>query len=130
MLPEQLSGMVVVAQPGRMLSSLRVLCKSLFPNVSIEQFEEISSVMQRLAGSQPLLVLIDADLPGEAGWQLGDAIRQSAAQHPVVILAHTAQHSERARAAGLDALPLEGLTAAKLSEVVDVFRRVEQKKSI
>jgi DNA-binding NarL/FixJ family response regulator len=121
MLPGQLSGMIVVAQPGRMLASLRVLCKSLFPNVSIEQFEETSNVMQRLAGSQALLVLIDADLPGEAGWRLGDAIRQSAAQHHAVILAHTAQHNERACAAGLDALALEGLTAAKLGEVMDVF---------
>ena len=113
--------MIVVAQPGRMLASFRVLFKSLFPSIPVEQLEDAAVVMQRLTVEQPLLVLLDADLPADAGWRLGDAIRRCCPQHHAVILAHTYQQNDRARAAGIDALLLEGMTAETLAGAMDGF---------
>jgi DNA-binding NarL/FixJ family response regulator len=120
-MPGQLSGMIIVAQPGRMLASFRVLVKSLFPTLSIEQTEDVSAVIPRLAGAQPQLVLIDADLPGDACWRLGEAIRKDHPRHHALILMHSARQCDRAGATGLDALLLEGMTAARLSAAMGVF---------
>ena len=116
-MPEPISAVILVAQVGRMPSSFRVLFKSVYPHLPIEQVDEISSLMTRMAAGAARLVLIDADLPDGAAWRLGETL-QLALPHSAVILAHTVQQGEQARAAGLAALLLEGMTGANLTQAM------------
>jgi hypothetical protein len=118
---EKLSGIVLVAQPGRMLTSLRVMLKSYFPKIELVQIDDLDTLMWLPVIDRPLLVLIDADLPEDEGWRIGDEILQNCPQHHAVILIHTQQQKQRAYAAGLDSLPLEGMSAANLSDVLRIF---------
>ena len=115
-MPGTLSGILILALPGRMLISLRVLLKSLFPLVPVEQVEEAPLAVQRMGMGRKLLVLVDADLPGEEGWRVGAEIQHNWPGQHAVMLVHDGHQCERARTAGLDALPLEGMTAATLAD--------------
>ncbi len=104
-----------------MVASLRVLLRSYFPTLPIKQIEYEEDLAPRLATSAPLLVLIDANLPEQAAWRIGAEIRDGFPRHHPVILTHIACQVEQSREAGLDALPLEGLTANSLLDVLRVF---------
>jgi DNA-binding NarL/FixJ family response regulator len=115
----RISGVILIAPYGRMLASLRVLLKSLFPLIQIERTEDFPTAMQLLAVKPPWLVLIDADLPGGEGWRIGNEVKQKFPGHHLLILAHHACQKEQACIAGLNALLLEGLTAADLADAID-----------
>jgi DNA-binding NarL/FixJ family response regulator len=114
-------GIIIVAQPGRMLTGFRVLLRSSFPTQSIETSEDFSSVRTRLAEDLPLLVLIDASLPADA-WRVGAEAQRQFPRHHFVILAHDHHQYDRACAAGQQALLLEGMTADLLLDAFRVFR--------
>jgi DNA-binding NarL/FixJ family response regulator len=116
-----LSGIVIVAQPGRLLTSLRVLLRSDFPDIPIEQIEDPHTLDQALQCCPRLLVLIDANLPAEEAWRIGGEIRDRHPRHHVVILTHTLRQCDQSSAAGLDALPLEGMTANFLGNAIQDF---------
>jgi hypothetical protein len=120
-MPDLLSGILIAAPPGRMLSSLRVLLRSCFPQLPIEQLGDEPSALILPTFGQPRLVLIDADLPGEEGWRLGVEVRDCWPRHHALILAHDLRQTERAHATGLDVLPLDWLTADQLLAVVQHF---------
>jgi DNA-binding NarL/FixJ family response regulator len=117
----KMSGIVLVAQPGRMRASLWVLLKSLYPRILIEQTENAATALVRLAVDQPWLVLVDADLPDDEGWRLGTELRLSVPGHQPLMLVHTVSQNDRARQAGLDAIFLEGMTSESLSKGVGVY---------
>jgi DNA-binding NarL/FixJ family response regulator len=121
----RLSGVLLIAQPGRMRASLRVLLRSLYPLIQIDQTDDVSSVKMLLAADRPLLVLIDADLPDDEGWRIGDEIKQMGSQHTSILLAHHSSQADRARMAGVDVIFLEGMTATSLSDAIGVFGKVE-----
>jgi hypothetical protein len=116
-----LSGIVIFAQPGRLLTSLRVLLRSDFPDIPIEQIEEPHNLAQALQCSPRLLVLIDANLPEDEAWRTGGEIRDCYPHHRVVILTHTLRQGEQSSTAGLDVLPLEGMTANFLGNAIQNF---------
>jgi DNA-binding NarL/FixJ family response regulator len=120
-MPEKISGVILIVQPGRTRASLQVLLKSIFPNLPIEQTEHIARLMRLLAVASPLLLLIDADLPDDEGWRIGADIQQKCSQHQCVLLAHHAFQMDQACMAGLEALLLEGMTAASLAEALRVY---------
>jgi DNA-binding NarL/FixJ family response regulator len=117
----RITGVLLIAQPGRMRASLRVLLRSLYPFIQIDQTDDVSTVIILLAAERPLLVLIDADLPNNEGWRIGEEIRQRWPQHLSMLLAHHTYQTDRARIAGLDAIFVEGMTAASLSDAIGVF---------
>jgi DNA-binding NarL/FixJ family response regulator len=116
-----LSGILIVALPGRLLTSLRVLLRSDFPGIPIEQIEDAQNLSQALQCSPRLLVLIDANLPADEAWRTGGEIRDSYPRHRVVILTHNLRQGERSSAAGLDVIPLEGMTANFLGNAFQEF---------
>jgi DNA-binding NarL/FixJ family response regulator len=104
-----------------MRASLTVLLKSLFPFIQIERTDDVSIVIRLLAARQPWLVLIDADLPDDRGWSIGKEIQRKYPGYRPVVLAHSTRQVDRSYEAGLDALLLEGMTAASLAEAIAVF---------
>lgn len=115
-MPGTLSGILIFAQPGRIFISLRVLLKSLYPLIQIVQVQDVLVGMQLLSAGLQMLVLIDANLPEDEGWRIGAEIRQNYPRRHTVMLAHDSHQFDRARGAGLEAIPLEGMTAASLAD--------------
>ena len=116
---ESIFGVILFTCPGRMPSSLRVLLKSLFPQVQIEQTETISALMALLAAEQPWLVLVDAALPEEQAWLAVEKIKHPFERHRCVILAHSSIQQKQAQSAGAQAVLLDGFTADDLRTAMD-----------
>jgi len=114
-MPTNITAILIVAPPGRVRDSLRVLLKSTRPLIHIDWAEEID----QLADAPPTLVLLDAALPDDQTWSALDHIRQHYPQHRCLILAHSTEHQKRAQAAGARVVLLEGLTAASLFAAVE-----------
>ncbi|NMB89018.1 MAG: response regulator transcription factor [Chloroflexi bacterium] len=117
----RLCGVILVARPGRMYASLRVMLKSLFPQAQIRQTEDLLSVRLFLTAGRPLLVLVDAGLPRDEGWHIAAEVKQNYPLHHAILLAHHPQQVERACQAGWDVLLLEGMTAVGLSAAIGRF---------
>jgi len=56
---------------------------------------------------------------------MGNALRHSPQSTCCLILAHQSDQMERARSLGLQAILLEGMTAASLAQAIDAGGRVE-----
>jgi DNA-binding NarL/FixJ family response regulator len=117
---ERIFGVILFARPGRMPAGLRVLLKSLFPLVQIEQTEALSTVRGLLAVEQPCLVLVDAALPEEQAWLLVEEIKHGFTRHHCVILAHSSIQQQQAQSAGAQAVLLDGFTADDLLTAVNL----------
>lgn len=117
-MPEKLSGIIVIAQPGRTLAGLQVLLGALFPAVPIEQTTEIAALRLRVESGAAFIALIDAGLPAEQAWTAAVSLRAQAPGCRVALLVHDQRQAQRAAAAGLEALLLPGLTAASLAEAL------------
>lgn len=113
---------MIAAQPGRMLASLRVLLASLYLRIQIDQTESISALKQSLVRRQPSLVLVDADLLDQEGWQLGNEVEWGELQqHHLIVLAHSVNQVDQAHEADLETLLLQGMTAVELSDALGVY---------
>jgi DNA-binding NarL/FixJ family response regulator len=120
-MPEKVCGIILFAQPGRIFTSLRVLLKSLFPLIQIKQTEDRHTLMHLLAGDQPWLILIDADLPENEGWCITDRLKPDYPRHHYMLMTHQMRQDNQAQLAGLDSLLLEGMTAADLYKGIGNF---------
>ncbi|MCE1252204.1 MAG: hypothetical protein LWX83_01510 [Anaerolineae bacterium] len=118
------SGVILFAQTGRLSAGLKVLLKSLFPLVQIEQIETVDGLYEILAGDISWLVLIDADFPSELAWIAAERIQQNHNAHYPILLVHQSRQVERAHAAGLQSILLDGMTAASLSETISPYLHV------
>lgn len=118
---ERIFGVILFACPGRMPASLRVLLKSLFPLMQIKQTETLSVVKGLLAVEQSWLVLIDADLLENEGWNFLNGIMQEYPRHRFLFLAHHARQKDQVLLAGLPTLLLEGMTGESLAEAIGPF---------
>ncbi|MBX9724328.1 MAG: response regulator [Candidatus Obscuribacterales bacterium] len=78
------------------------------------------------------LVFMDLDMPGMDGYQAAIAIRQhdvETAQHTPIIAVTSYEHEEERQkcvSSGMDAYIFKGVSAKKLSEIVQRYRRVKR----
>jgi DNA-binding response OmpR family regulator len=119
----EFSGILLVASQGRLLSSLRVLLKSRYPLVDIEQTEDRALIQRILSVGRPRLMMIDAALLSQSGWSWIKEIREGYLEQPMLILTHQPSDVDRARSDGCAALALEGLTCSTLERAIDGYLR-------
>lgn len=117
------SGILLVASQGRLLSSLRVLLKSRYPLVDIEQTEDRACIQRMLSASHPRLMMIDAALLSRIGWSWVKEIKDGNLEQPMLILTHQPSDVDMARSDGCATLALEGLTCSMLEHAIDGYLR-------
>lgn len=117
------SGILLVASQGRLLSSLRVLLKSRYPQVDIEQTEDRACIQQMLSLGHPRLMMIDAALLHRTGWSWIKDIREGHLDQPMLILTHQPGDVDQARKDGCATLALEGMTCSTLVSAIDDYLR-------
>jgi hypothetical protein len=120
-MPEKIVGVILFAHAGRLPASLRVLLRSLFPGVHIEQSDCTSALLEKLTARQPCLVLMDADLLLINDFPFWSSIFQKYPRHTYFLLTHHSQQNEQLQTAGLPTLSWDGMTAASLAENVRSF---------
>ncbi len=98
----------------------------------VEQATNGLEAVEKVQAEDYGLVFMDLDMPGMDGYQAAIAIRQhdlETAQHTPIIAVTSYEHeAERQQcvSAGMDAYIFKGVSAKKLSEVVQRFRRVRR----
>jgi DNA-binding NarL/FixJ family response regulator len=115
---EDINGVILFAYPGRMPDSLRVLLRSLFPRVQIEQTDSFSALIDLLTAEQPWLVLVDAALPADQAWLAVEEIKICFTRHRCVVLAHSSNQFIQAQNAGAQSVMLDGFNADDLMQAV------------
>jgi hypothetical protein len=112
---------ILFAHPGRLPTGLRVLLRSIFPNVQIEQTESFLTLLALLAMDQPWLVLIDVDLLANEDWDFWESIKKKYSWHQYLFLAHYTYQYDRILLVGLPALLWEGMTVSSLTTAIAPF---------
>lgn len=115
------SGILLYASQGRLLSSLRVLLKSRYPQMEIEQSEDQGVIAQILSQGHPRLLILDSSLLAITGWGWVNEIKQAHHDQSVLILTHRPEENHLAQKDGCPTLALEGLTCSTLAGAVDGF---------
>jgi hypothetical protein len=112
------SGILLIAPQGRLFSSLRVLLRSQYPLIDIEQTEDRKAVSGILAAGHPRLLMIDSSLLhcDDRSWV--EEIRLANQDRAMVVLTH---QPEDAPMDGCTNLPLEGLTSTALAGAIDIY---------
>jgi DNA-binding NarL/FixJ family response regulator len=108
-----ISQILIVSGVGRLRDSLRVLLKSCFPQIVIDEAETSTAALQLLADSPRALVLLDAALPGEQ-------FRQALEWFDLcLVLAHSFAQQKQAQNVGANVVLLDRFTAASLCAAVE-----------
>jgi DNA-binding NarL/FixJ family response regulator len=68
---------------------------------------------------QPLVVLLDTNLPGEQGWGVLEQIKVQRPHTRCLVLADSVRQRQTAWAAGADGVLLKGFSTAELFAAID-----------
>ncbi len=110
---KSISSFLIVSEARRLCDSLRVLLKSCYPDLPIDEARTGAAALRRVAEDPHTLVLLDADLSGGQVWQvLGDMGGNC------LVLAHSLEQQKRAGETGAKAILLDGFTAEGLYSAV------------
>jgi DNA-binding NarL/FixJ family response regulator len=116
-----ISRFLIVTNAGRLRDSLRVLLKSCFPQILIEEVETGTAALQLLMGTaQPFLILLDAALPEGQSWQLLEQMGSGHSLSRCLVLSHSLEQQKQAQGAGAEGILLDGFTAESLLAAVTV----------
>jgi DNA-binding NarL/FixJ family response regulator len=109
---------LVIGPPGRWRSSLCVLLQSA-PEISdVHQADDLTAVVQWLAKTQPVIVLLDCGLPGEEVWTTLQQIKRAWSQARCLILTHDSTQTQRAAKSGADAVLQVGFSGETLYSTI------------
>jgi len=112
---------LIVAPPSRLRDGLQAMVRAV-PQVAYTVQADDGQAALRILAEHPLaLVLLDADLPGEAAWTV---LRQIKAQWPqtrCIVLVNNGQQSQIANTHGADAVLVKGFTGTTLTETLAKF---------
>jgi DNA-binding NarL/FixJ family response regulator len=114
----EFSSVVIVAPPGRLRDSLRVLLRG---NTGIRvsgEADDGASALRLIAANPPTLAVLDANLNGDGAWWTLRQIKSGWPQVRCILLAHDAEQQQRARAASADGVFLAARTAEALALVI------------
>jgi DNA-binding NarL/FixJ family response regulator len=117
---------LIIAPPGRLRDGLRVLLRASAQVAHTAQVDDLASGMQWIAQVQPDLVLLDADLLDEQGWQAIRQIRQGWPQCRCVALTHTTRQEQLARASEAAAILSDGFSSKALFDIIAQQKGLEK----
>ncbi len=118
---------LIVAKPGPLRDSLRVLLTAIPLMGTVQQADDGSTALLVGARRSPALVLLDEDLPEGKLVRTLEQIRAAWPQARCIVLADDEQEHLPALAAGADAVLLKGLLASKLfATITELLCEMEQ----
>jgi len=109
---------LIVARPGPLRDSLQVLLKATMRLDAVEAVDSSPAVLQTLAHPQPVVILIDFDLPDQEGPRLLARLKSDWPGSRYLVLTSHSRQTQPARAAGADAVLRKGTSAARLFETI------------
>jgi DNA-binding NarL/FixJ family response regulator len=114
---EESMSALIVAQPGLLQDSLRMLMM-LVPEVgAISVLEDTTTARARVVEQDPGLVVLDAAMPGDA-LSLVESIRSRRGATRCVVLVDDVQEQQSFQAAGAALVVLKGHPAARLRQEI------------
>ena len=111
--------LVIIAPPGRQRDGLRVLLQAYDKIALVGEADDLASGAQVIAERAPALAVLQGGEGGEAFWA---ELRQLKAQCPNVrftVVVPDYHQAELARAAGADAVLMEGFTSEIMFATID-----------
>lgn len=117
-MPERRS-VLVVAQPSPLRDSLTTLLLTLPLISTVRHAGDAATALQLIDTLQPVVVVLDASLPGGDAWTLLRRIKGHRLTTTCLVLTDTTRVRRRAKAAGAHEVLLKGFPAAKLSVVLE-----------
>jgi DNA-binding NarL/FixJ family response regulator len=113
------TAVLIVSRMGPLSDGLQALV-SVIPRVgTVGRVEQISSVPELLAEQRVALLLIDSSLMDDDGWPCLQRIRTEWPALNSIVLADDARTQRQAVAAGVSAVFLKGVPAARLSATIE-----------
>jgi DNA-binding NarL/FixJ family response regulator len=110
---------LIAGKPSRMRDSLHVLLKTM-PGIEIVgHADDDSATLRMVAEHQPVLVLLDTNLPGEGFSTVLAGIQENGLPSRCLVLADSLRQHWEAQSAGADASLVKGFSAVKLFEIVE-----------
>ena len=120
-MPDQPSGLLLIARPGRLRASLPVFLKSLFPNIFIVLEDEKLVISEIFSNDFKWFVLVDADLTDNQGWQIAEEINRLYPEYSMLLLINHSSQMNQANKIGINALLMDGMSAKELTEFFTAF---------
>jgi DNA-binding NarL/FixJ family response regulator len=110
---------LLAVRPGPLRDALRVLMSTIPRIGTVQEARDTLSMLDMVVKHHPVLVLLEAGLPGGGGGSAIERIKAIWPQAQCLVLADTCQEKRAARAANADAVLLKGLPPAKLVETIE-----------
>ena len=109
---------LIAARPGRMRDSLQILLETM-PGVVTDRADDGAAALNMVLEQQPLVVLLDTNLPGQQGWGVLEQIKAQQPQTHCLVLADSVRQWQTAWAAGADGVLLKGFSTAELFATIE-----------
>jgi hypothetical protein len=123
------AGILLITSSGRLQSSLKIIFRSLYPSIPIEQTGDFTSARVCMADHNPYLVIVDADLLEDFGWKYWYAMMQEFPMHEYFFLIHNIRQSDLARWMGAPSLVVDGMTGVNLANSLAPFFEISYSES-
>ncbi|CAG0993293.1 hypothetical protein PLCT2_02596 [Planctomycetaceae bacterium] len=111
---------LIIAPPGRLRESLRVLVRAVNWIAQIELADDGPAGLRLIADYSPALVLLDTLLPEEQVWETLRQIKLKRATVRCVVLAQTRAQEQQAQVAGADGVLLNGFSSEAFFDLMEV----------
>ena len=112
-------GLAAAAQPGPLRHVLYTLLLAMPQVKSVAQTDDATSTLQAITEHHPVLVLLDASLPGNGTITVVKKIKADGFLSRCLVLADNKEQQQTLLAAGADGALLKGFPAAKLLEIIE-----------
>jgi len=112
---------LVVAKPGRLRDSLRVLLNSLPGIATVEAMEDARAAMHAMTDCAPDMVILDTSISNDGGQSLLHEIKNAWPMTCAIAVAQDLEQQSQAVGAGADAALLRGFPTRQLFETIDAL---------
>ena len=109
---------LIIAPPGRLRDSLRVLLRASERVTRIAMADDGRSGLRQIAALNPGLVVIDADLPEDEAWHIAPIMGRSTSECGCLIITHNPQQAHRAHQIGVAAILADDFSTAAFLQAV------------
>jgi two-component system NarL family response regulator/two-component system response regulator DevR len=110
---------LIAAKPGPLRHVLYTLLLAMPQLESVRQTDDATSTLQAITEHHPVLVLLDASLPGNSTLTVVKEIKAGRSPSRCLVLADNKEQQRVSLAAGADGALLKGFPAARLLEIIE-----------
>ena len=110
---------LIVAEEGPLRDSLQIVLTTLSQVKNVSTADDAPSALKMVTEQRPVLVLVDANLPGTEALNVLRAIKAGRNGCQCLVLADSKQQQQEAANAGADVVLFKGAPAAELFETIE-----------